>query len=53
MTLLFQTMTESSTMHVTADIETIDFGKCRTFQKVHHKTVTVTNHTKVGKNGGL
>ncbi|KAL5256774.1 hypothetical protein ACHWQZ_G011893 [Mnemiopsis leidyi] len=41
-----QTMTESSTMHVTADIETIDFGKCRTFQKVHHKTVTVTNHTK-------
>lgn len=36
-------------MHVTADIENIDFGKCRAFQKVHHKTVTVTNHTKVNK----
>ncbi|XP_063674984.1 cilia- and flagella-associated protein 65-like isoform X2 [Bolinopsis microptera] len=41
-----QMMTESTTMHVTADIETIDFAKCRAFQKVHHKTVTVTNHTK-------
>ena len=46
-------MTESTTMHVTADIESIDFAKCRAFQKVHHKTVTVTNHTKVYRNFGI
>lgn len=39
-------VTEGTTLHVTTDIETIEFGKCRAFQKVHHKTVTITNHTK-------
>ena len=40
-------MTESSTPHVTGDVESVEFGKCRAFQKVHHKTITLTNHTKV------
>ena len=43
-------MTEGSTMHVTMDIEYLEFAKCRAFQRVHHKTVTITNHTRVNMN---
>lgn len=40
-------MSESCTLHMTLDLEYLDFGKCHAFQRVHHKTVTITNHTRV------